>query len=148
MRKSEENMRDRLCFVSNKKSICSALVLGRHTSLIQCSIPFLALSSLPASLTYLDGIRDFPYSAVTESCYPLLRRSTPSRSTAHGMGYPSTRRDRPELRNQLVRQRRALVLQAHPCSSRSSERLLLRLPFISFGSARSGSLRLFCVYAH
>jgi hypothetical protein len=37
---------------------------------------------------------------------------------AHGMGYPSARRDRPELRNQLVRQRRALTFQARSRSAR------------------------------
>ena len=44
-------------------------------------------------------------------CYSLDGFRPCSRSTAHGMGYPSTRRDRPELRNQLVRQRRTVIRQ-------------------------------------
>ena len=32
---------------------------------------------------------------------------------SHGMGYPSTPRNRPQLRDQLVRQRRALTFQAY-----------------------------------
>ena len=46
-------------------------------------------------------------------CYSLDGFRPCSRSTAHGMGYPSTRRDRPELRNQLVRQRRAVIHQSN-----------------------------------
>ena len=38
---------------------------------------------------------------------PYLTDSSP-RSVAHGMDHPSTRRDRPQLRSQLLRQRRTL----------------------------------------
>jgi hypothetical protein len=70
------------------------------------------------------GLTDFPYSPIWESCYSPLRSLPRSRSTAHGMGYPSARRDRPELRNQLVRERRALVRRASPCKARFLERAL------------------------
>ena len=51
---------------------------------------------------------------LSPAAYAMLRVSLiPSRSAAHGMGYASTRRDRPELRNQLVRQRRAVITPSH-----------------------------------
>jgi len=42
-------------------------------------------------------------------CFSCSRAFDSKRSLDHGMGYASTRRNRPQLRSQLVRQRRALV---------------------------------------
>ena len=51
-----------------------------------------------------------PHSFQTNSmlCFLCCRAFDSKRSLDHGMGYPSTRRNRPQLRSQLVRQRRAL----------------------------------------
>ena len=79
-------------------------------------------------------LKDFPYFP------PRLARAilllvlnldfwTCSRSAAHGMGYPSARRDRSELRDQLVRQRRTIVPTASLSSGRFLKRTFLYSPF-------------------
>ena len=73
----------------------------------------------------LSGKAPIPYLLIRAI---LFLQSFRSRSASHGMGYPSTRRDRPQLRDQLVRQRRTLALQAacsaHSCSARFPKRAL------------------------
>jgi hypothetical protein len=135
VRKYDQNHRDRLWCVPRKNSIRSVVLPGDHKPtgdavpraiLLKCSVQgkHRHESLFSGASASARGIKDFPYSSLLESCYSLFRYSTRSRSTAHGMGYPSTRRDRPELRNQLVRQRRALVLSARLCSARFLKRAL------------------------
>ena len=62
---------------------------------------------------------------------PYLTDLSP-RSVAHGMDHPSTRRDRPQLRNQFVRERRTLGRGPSFDSSRRSP-VPLELHSLNFG---------------
>ena len=79
--------------------------------------------------TLLAPPRMFPSSIFPSTHAMLFLSLNPFKEPAHGMGYPSARRDRPELRNQLVRQRRAVVPRASSCSSRFWKRVPRILSF-------------------
>src|SRR5882762_4120433 len=54
------------------------------------------------------ALKDFPLPLFVGPMLFFRLYRTPLRSLSHGMGHPSARRNRSELRNQLVRQRRTL----------------------------------------
>jgi hypothetical protein len=94
--------------------------------------------------TNFSGLNGLAFLFTSNLCYPL-HVVQPLKEPAHGMGYPSARRDRPKLRNQLVRQRRAVV----PYASLFCARFLRRAPGISFLSVPLHySHRLLCLHAH
>jgi hypothetical protein len=112
---------------------------------------------VPSSLSFsgLGRVRyllnPFRFSVVQDPWYPrpVVGSFTP-RSVAHGMDYPSARRDRSELRNQLLRQRRTL---AHSHGISRNDRPLKRalfslLPRSSFPVSPSSSWRGLHSYAH
>jgi hypothetical protein len=113
MQEDEENHRDRLCLYSAAKSIPSVLLLDEQNTY---SWRRRVLGLDPK--TRLPPRRMFPSSCFLASVLCSRLSLNSFKEPAHGMGYPSARRDRPELRNQLVRQRRALTFQARSRSAR------------------------------
>ena len=123
MQECEENHRDRLCSRRASKSIPSVPLLDEQ--ILTLEGPRLETEPL-----HCPRREEFPSSSFLGARAMLsLVVETPSRSAAHGMGYPSARRDRPQLRDQLVRQRRTLTVRARPPSARFLKRAPSLLSF-------------------
>jgi hypothetical protein len=112
MREDEENHHDRLCLYGAEKSIPRVLLLDQQTLI------WGGAACWDCTLTRLPATKNVPLFLFPSTHAMLLLSLTPFKEPAHGMGYPSARRDRPELRNQLVRQRRALTFQTRSRSAR------------------------------
>jgi hypothetical protein len=155
--KYEENYRDMLCAPWRRKSIPSVRVPPEQTW-----IPCEQTLIFAANLRVTAGLRKpmprsmarrpprtewYRFSPFLCPATRAMLRSTliPRRSAAHGMDHTSARRDRPELRNQLVRQRRTLVRHARFCSARFLKRFLYISSLPSPLNYRHG---LSCVHAH
>jgi hypothetical protein len=127
----EENHRHLLYFPLRNSSIAGGVLLGLAEQFRGRRKPDAARQREPDMLCYRRGrartrlwdrslhpqnplvtLRHRPSSlflAPRNSCYALPAVISLKERPSHGMGYPSTRRDRPQLRDQLVRQRRTLA---------------------------------------
>ena len=134
MWKSAENHRYGLCFHHCKESMPS-MALSQPLFADLCALltnPVLAPSD--SSCRTQAATRSSERPTRPAGFYPSpflgaramlsLGIERPQGATSHGMGHPSARRDRSELRNQLVRQRRTLTCQTRFRSTRFLKRAI------------------------
>jgi hypothetical protein len=139
--KCEGNHRHRLYLLLRHCSTASGVLLSSSSTISQRrGTTWQQHAGRSKPCWQLSGKAPIPYLLIRAI---LFLQSYRSRSASHGMGYPSTRRDRSQLRNQLVRQRRTLNHPVVSCNARFLKRALSIYSVIAYSRRR-----LMCVHAH